>query len=293
MAMHRRKLLMTLGLGGAAAAVPIVLSRYAREQAAEDVGGDEIASALFDKPAIAASELIVRRSGARGARDLGWLKARHSFSFASYRDARYEHFRSLVVLNEDRIAAGGGFPMHPHKDMEIVTYIVRGALQHRDSTGGGSVIHPGEVQKMTAGRGVWHSEFNPDKTARGETHLLQIWIRPDVRGLPPSYQQKKLSAADKPGQLRLLASKDGRDGVVRIRQDVSLYAAQLDAGAALVHDNRAGRHVWLQVVRGALELGAGVQAKSLSAGDALHTSAGGALQISARAPSEVLLFDLA
>ncbi|MCA9668065.1 MAG: pirin family protein [Myxococcales bacterium] len=293
--MDRRKLLAALGLGGAALAVPIVLSRYARQQAAADVGGDDkIASALFDKPAIAASDLVVRRSDERGGRDLGWLQAKHSFSFASYRDTKYDHFRSLVVLNEDRIAAGGGFPMHPHKDMEIITYIISGALQHRDSTGGGSVIHPGEVQKMTAGRGVWHSEFNPARRASASvpasaTHLLQIWLRPDVRGLPPSYQQKKLSAADKPGELRLLASKDGRDGVVRVRQDVALYAAQLRPGAALLHDNRAGRHVWLQIVRGRLDVGG----KSLSAGDALHTSAAGALSLSAREASEVLLFDLA
>jgi redox-sensitive bicupin YhaK (pirin superfamily) len=229
----------------------------------------------------------VRRSGDRGHVDHGWLDARHTFSFASYQDPKWMGFRSLRVINEDRIAAGKGFPTHPHRDMEIITYILSGSLEHKDSMGNGSIIVPGEVQQMSAGRGIQHSEFNP--SSRDPVHLLQIWIQPDRRGVTPRYGQKAFSVADRTGTLKLVASKAGGDGSIPIHQDANLRAGILEADKPLAWRNPRGRHVWLQVARGRLTIGG----QTVGAGDAVWTSDPGDLILTPKERSEVLLFDLA
>jgi len=234
-----------------------------------------------------AAPLVLRPSLARGHANHGWLDTRHTFSFASYYDPRHMGFRGLRVINEDHIAGAGGFPMHPHRDMEIVTYVLTGALEHKDSLGNGGVIRPGEVQRMSAGSGIRHSEFNPSK--RDDVHLLQIWIEPDVRGVAPGYAQTVFPAPDRTGRLRLVASPDGRDGSLSIRTDTNLYASILEPGTALAFGNRAGRHAWLQVARGRLR----VNGQTLVAGDGAAVSAAGSLELEALDPSEILLFDLA
>ena len=192
----------------------------------------------------------VRKADERGHADHGWLNTCHTFSFADYYDPEQMGFRSLRVINEDWIKPGMGFPTHPHRDMEIVTYVLEGTLEHRDSMGNGSTITPGEVQRMSAGTGITHSEYNGSRTE--PLHLLQIWIIPSINGVTPGYQQQAFSEQEKRGVLRLVASPDGRDGSVTIHQDVNLYAALLDADEELVFSMPAGRHVWLQVVRGRL-----------------------------------------
>lgn len=229
----------------------------------------------------------VRPSTERGATRIGWLDSRHTFSFGGYYDPNHVNFRSLRVLNEDFVSPGAGFPMHPHKDMEIITYVVEGALEHKDSIGTGSVIRPGDAQKMSAGTGIFHSEFNPSRT--DPVHLLQIWIVPNERGIQPAYEQKAFSAEEKRGRLRLIASGDARDGSVRIRQDASLYVSLLEPDEEVEHRLASGRHVWLQVVRGGVELN-GV---AVEAGDGAAVSAEEQLKIRARKSSEILLFDLA
>jgi redox-sensitive bicupin YhaK (pirin superfamily) len=196
-------------------------------------------------------------------------------------------FRSLRVINEDRVEGGKGFGTHPHRDMEIISYVLSGGLQHRDSMGTGSVISPGDVQRMSAGTGVTHSEFNasPDQTV----HFLQIWILPDSRGYPPSYEQKHFTEAARQGQLRLVASKDGREGSLTIHQDASLYASLLAPGERVAHTLPQGRHAWLHVARGKVE----VNGQELGAGDAAAFEQGGEISIAGREPSEILLFDLA
>ncbi|MBI3844912.1 MAG: pirin family protein [Planctomycetes bacterium] len=231
--------------------------------------------------------IVKRPSSERGHAEHGWLDTYHTFSFADYYDPKHMGFRTLRVINEDFVEPGNGFPMHSHRDMEIVTFILEGALEHEDSMGNKSVIRPGDAQRMSAGTGVTHSESNPSKTER--VHLLQIWIVPKKRGLEPSYEQKAFPESARRGQLRLLASPTGRDGAVTIQQDVELSTAILDHGQTVTHDLAAGRHAWLQVTRGGVDL----NGMSLKAGDGAAVSDERSLQIRAADGAEVLLFDLA
>lgn len=229
----------------------------------------------------------IRRSSERGHFNHGWLDTYHSFSFSRYYDPRHMGFRSLRVINEDWIAAGRGFGTHPHEDMEIVTYVLEGELAHRDSLGTGSTIRPGELQRMTAGTGIEHSEYNPSPTE--PVHLYQIWLLPERSGLQPSYEQKAFPAEERRNRFQLVASPDGRDDSLSIRQDARLYLASLDAGAELDHALETDRHAWLQVLRGDATL----NGLSVSAGDGAAVSAESRLSIRSDAPAEVLLFDLA
>ena len=231
--------------------------------------------------------ITTRKSAARGHFNLGWLDTYHTFSFDQYYDPAHVHWRSLRVINEDRVAPGQGFPTHSHRDMEIITYILSGALEHRDSMGSGSVIRPGDVQRMSAGTGVSHSEFNPSD--RESVHLLQIWILPESPGLAPSYEEKSFSEDERRGRWRLVASKDGREGSLTIQQDARLYAAILDAGASVDHTLGANRYAWLQVARGAVKL----NEFDLQPGDGAAVSNEIALKTVAQEPAEILLFDLA
>jgi hypothetical protein len=196
--------------------------------------------------------ITVRKAKDRGHADHGWLDSFHTFSFADYYDPRQMGFRALRVINEDRVAAGMGFGTHPHRDMEIVSYVLSGAIQHRDSLGNGEVLRPGEVQRMTAGTGVTHSEFNPSKSE--PLHFFQIWIQPNRRGLTPGYEQKPFPAEERRGKLRLVVDPDGHDGALRIHQDARIYASLLQAGESVAHPLAAGRGAWVQVARGALEI---------------------------------------
>lgn len=229
----------------------------------------------------------IRKSNDRGHANHGWLNTHFTFSFADYYDPKHLQFRTLRVLNDDRVAGGAGFPTHPHRDMEIVTYVLEGALEHRDSLGNGSVIKPGDVQYMGAGTGVTHSEFNPSKTQN--LHLLQIWMLPAKAGLPPAYDQKNFTAAEKRGKLRLVASPDGRDGSVKIRQDNELYAALLAEGETVQHDLKPGRHAYVQVAKGSVQL----NGQPLLEGDGAAISAEKIVELSGVDSAEVLLFDLA
>ena len=232
--------------------------------------------------------VITLRPGAeRGHFDHGWLDTWHTFSFADYHDPRHMGFRDLRVINDDRVRGGHGFPPHGHRDMEIVTYVLEGALEHRDSMGTGSVIKPGDVQRMSAGTGVVHSEFNPSGTDL--LHLLQIWILPARRNLPPEYEQKTFADRDLRDQLRVIAAPDGRDGAVTIHQDVTLYGTRLNAGSEVKHTLAPGRYGWLHVARGAVEL----NGTAMRAGDGAAISDEHDLTIRAGDQSEVLLFDLA
>lgn len=229
----------------------------------------------------------VRRSNERGHADRGWLDSYHTFSFAEYYDPRYMGFRSLRVINEDRVQPGRGFGRHPHNDMEILSYVVEGALAHRDSTGTEEVLRPGEVQRMTAGTGIAHSEYNGSQTE--PVHFLQIWILPEREGLKPGYEQRAFPDAEKRNRLRLVASRDGREGSVTIHQDVSLFASLLDPGQSVTHRLQPKRHAWVQVITGAVAL----NGQTLKAGDGAAVSEEEALEIRAQEPAEVLLFDLA
>ncbi|MCC6361012.1 MAG: pirin family protein [Phycisphaerales bacterium] len=231
--------------------------------------------------------ITLRRSGDRGHFDHGWLKTWHTFSFADYRDPRHIHFRTLRVINEDIVQPGMGFGTHPHRDMEIITYVLEGELEHRDSMGNGSIIRPGEVQYMSAGSGVTHSEFNPSKT--NPVHLMQIWIFPSAKGLPPRYEQRQFPPLSNTGRMTLLASGDGRDGSIEIRQDARLAAAALRAGGAARYEFEAGRSGWLQVLRGEL----GLNGETLSAGDGAAIEDVTTIDLAAKRESQVLLFDLA
>ena len=230
--------------------------------------------------------ITLRRSQERGYADHGWLKSFHSFSFADYYDPAQMGFGPLRVINEDRVAPGSGFGTHGHRDMEIISYVLEGELAHRDSMGNGSVIRPGDVQRMSAGSGVRHSEYNhaEDRT----THFLQIWIEPNVAGIEPSYEEKRFSDADKEGRLRLIASPDGAEGSVRIHQHARLYVSRLAAGQSLVAALAAGRLGYLHLVRGAVT----VNGHRLAGGDAAKVRDEAQLAISAGADSELLLFDL-
>lgn len=231
--------------------------------------------------------IIIRRSNERGGGDYGWLNTRHTFSFNDYRDEKWMSFRSLRVINEDFVAPNGGFPTHPHHDMEIITYILSGKLEHKDSLGTGSVILPGDGQRMTAGRGIRHSEFNPSSTE--PAHLLQIWILPEKQGLEPSYEQKSFPEAEKRGKLRLIASNDGADGSVKINQDAKLFVSLLAPGTEVTHSLGGQRHAWLQVAKGEVEL----NGEKLSQGDGAAISEEKKLTIEGSKDAEVLLFDLA
>jgi quercetin 2,3-dioxygenase len=232
--------------------------------------------------------IVVRPSEERGPADFGWLKARHSFSFGQYYDPAHMGFRSLRVINEDRVAAGAGFPTHGHRDMEIVTYLLDGELEHKDSMGNGEVIRPGEIQAMTAGTGVMHSEFNP--SASKPAHLLQIWLLPDRQGHTPRYDQKMFGRAEKLNTLRLVVSPDGADGSIFVHQDTKLYASILEAGNSVSLDLAPKRHAWVQVARGEVALGELV----LKQGDGAAVSEEAKLALKGLAPeSEVLVFDLA
>jgi redox-sensitive bicupin YhaK (pirin superfamily) len=232
--------------------------------------------------------MIVRRpANGRGRTQIGWLDSWHSFSFGDYYDPAHVDFRSLRVLNDDRVAAGQGFGMHPHRDMEIITYMLSGALEHKDSLGTGSVIRPGEVQRMSAGTGIRHSEFNPSPTE--PAHLLQIWFTPERRGLEPGYEQKAFPEGERRNRWRLVASRDGRDGSVTIHQDAAMYVTSLDAGKTATHELARGRHGWLQVARGAVTL----NGEPLQTGDGAAVSDESELTVSATDPAEVVLFDLA
>jgi len=228
----------------------------------------------------------ILKSEERGHADHGWLNTRFTFSFADYFDPKHVHFRTLRVMNDDRVAGGGGFPMHPHADMEIVTYVLEGALQHKDSMGNGSVIKPGDIQYMSAGTGVTHSEFNASKTE--PVHLYQIWMFPEKKGLKPVYDQKNFSDAEKRGKLRLIASPDGRDGSVKIRQDNELYATVLGEGESVKHTLKPERHAYVQVARGSVTL----NGKALETGDGAAISAEKAVELTGVKDAEVLLFDL-
>ncbi|MBA3685005.1 MAG: pirin family protein [Planctomycetes bacterium] len=230
--------------------------------------------------------LTIRRAGERGHADHGWLDSWHSFSFASYDDPRHMGFRSLRVINDDRVAAGRGFGMHPHEDMEIITYVLDGELAHKDSLGNGSLIRPGDVQRMSAGTGITHSEFNPSPSTA--VRLLQIWIEPARVGVAPSYEQKFFPRADREHRLRLIASPDGRDGSVTINQDACVYAGILSAGDRAAHRVAAGRHAWIQVARGAIAL----DGQPLVEGDAASLSGAAGLEFTASEDAELLVFDL-
>jgi quercetin 2,3-dioxygenase len=231
--------------------------------------------------------ITVRRGNERGGGNYGWLDTKHTFSFSDYWDPKWMGFRSLRVINEDYVAPAGGFPTHPHSDMEIITYVLEGNLEHKDSLGTGSVIRPGDGQRMTAGRGIRHSEYNPSKTER--VHLYQIWILPEKKGLEPSYEQKSFPNDEKQGKLRLVASPDAKDGSVKINQDARLYVTLLKPGEEVSHDFGKNRHGWLQVAKGSVEL----DDQTLNQGDGAAISHEKKLRIKGTKESEVLLFDLA
>jgi len=236
--------------------------------------------------------ITLRPAEERGHAQHGWLDSWHTFSFADYHDHAHMGFRQLRVINEDRVQPGAGFPTHPHADMEIVTYVLAGALEHKDSMGTGSVIRPGEVQRMSAGTGVTHSEFNASRTEL--VHLLQIWILPERRGLRPEYEQKEFPERERRGRLRLIAARDGADGAVTIHQDVRLYATLLAPDERVTHTFAPGRHAWVQVARGDVRL----NGTPLTAGDGAAVSDERALDLvgepaPAGGAGEVLLFDLA
>ena len=230
--------------------------------------------------------LTVRSAAARGQAEHGWLSSRHTFSFASYHDPRHMGFRSLRVINEDRIQGGTGFGAHPHRDMEIISYVLEGALEHADNMGNTTVIQPGEVQKMSAGTGVVHAEHNHRRDA--EAHFMQIWIVPKQRGLAPGYQQKSFATQLEAGGLVLVASPDGRDGSIVLEQDARLSLARLRPGGAFTLEPEAGRGIWIQVLRGRVR----VAGKALSAGDGLAAEEEARLDVSAADGAEVMVFNL-
>jgi redox-sensitive bicupin YhaK (pirin superfamily) len=231
--------------------------------------------------------ITIRKAADRGHADHGWLNTYHTFSFSTYRDPKHVHFRALRVMNEDVVAPGQGFGTHPHDNMEIVTYVLEGALEHRDSMGNGEVLRPGEFQRMSAGTGITHSEFNPSQTE--PVHLYQIWLFPERDGLEPSYEQKRFDEAGRHNRLQLVASPNADDGSLRIHQDARVYLSNVDDGQTVRHELARGRHAWLQVLRGSVSLN----------GEALQTSDGAAVSdqsqitITGNGPAEVMLFDLA
>jgi hypothetical protein len=230
--------------------------------------------------------ILIRKSSDRGHFDHGWLNTYHTFSFADYHDPKWMGFRTLRVINEDVVKPQEGFPTHAHRDMEIVTYVLEGALQHKDSMGNGSVIVPGEVQRMSAGKGVTHSEYNHSKV--DPVHLLQIWILTEKNGIEPGYEQKAFGDEEKKGKLRLIASHDGRDGSVTIHQDTDLYASILKPGEKVSLSLRPGRHAWVQVARGE----AAVNGQKLEQGDGAALSDEKSVKLEGKQDAEILVFDL-
>lgn len=231
--------------------------------------------------------ITIRKSNERGQADHGWLQSQHTFSFSSYYDPKHMGFRDLRVINEDKVAPGAGFPTHPHRDMEIISYVLDGSIEHKDSMGNGSVIRPGDVQRMTAGTGVTHSEFN--HSASVPVHFLQIWVQPNRRGLAPGYAQKSFPAIEAGDGLTLVISPDGQGGSLPIHQDVRLYAAKLAAGKSMTQALAPSRHAWLQLITGSLNLGDA----TLQAGDGAAISDAGTIQLAAAEDAHFLLFDLA
>jgi quercetin 2,3-dioxygenase len=232
--------------------------------------------------------LTIRPAQERGIANFGWLDSRHTFSFGEYQDPNHMGFAELRVINEDKVAPGKGFGTHGHRDMEIISYVLEGALEHKDSIGTGSVIRPGDVQRMSAGTGIAHSEFNASKT--DPVHFLQIWILPERKGIDPGYEQKTFATSQKQGKLRLLGSRDGRDGSITIHQDVDLYASVLSAGEFVSYEFASDRLGWAQVARGAVEL----NGQSLSAGDGVAIAQESLITLQGKAQdAEVLLFDMA
>lgn len=229
--------------------------------------------------------ITLRKSEERGHFRADWLDSRHTFSFDTYHDPAHMHFRTLQVINEDRVAPGAGFPLHPHRDMEIITFILAGALEHQDDLGHREIIRAGQVQRITAGTGIRHSEANPSTTE--EVHLLQIWIFPETKGLPPSYETRRFDAVGANG-LRLLACRDGREGSAVVHQDVGLYAGALKVGGQLEHRLAPGRHAWLQMTEGDLSL----NGTALAAGDGAAVSDEKVLRMQAMSQTAFILFDL-
>ncbi len=229
----------------------------------------------------------IRRAADRGHADHGWLDTFHTFSFADYFDAEHHNFRALRVINEDRVAPGQGFGMHGHRDMEIVTYVLEGALQHKDSLGNGSILRPGEFQRMSAGSGIRHSEFNPSPTE--PVHLYQIWLVPNEHGVKPSYEQKAFAEEERLGRFRVVASPDGADGSLTIQQDSRVFLSTLPAGQSVTHELSPSHHAWLQVLRGQVSL----NGTSLDTSDGAAISEESLLTIRADQSAEVMLFDLA
>jgi redox-sensitive bicupin YhaK (pirin superfamily) len=233
------------------------------------------------------AHITIRKSDERGNAEHGWLHSRHTFSFANYYDPNHMGYRSLRVINDDRVEAGEGFGTHPHQDMEIISYVVTGALEHKDSMGNGSIIRPNDVQRMSAGTGVTHSEFNPQQD--DPVHFLQIWILPEHKGIEPSYEQKNYSIEEKTNRLRLVASPDGADGSVTIHQDARMYASILEPGAQVSQAVDKDRYIWIQVVKGKLT----VNGELLETGDGAAIERAENLSYEAVEPSEILVFDLA
>ena len=233
------------------------------------------------------NELLIRQAVERGHTDIGWLKSYHSFSFGNYYDQRHMGFRSLRVINDDRITAGRGFPTHPHRDMEIISYVLEGALQHKDSTGQGAIITPDDIQLMSAGTGITHSEYNP--SAEVSNHFLQIWIAPAIRGARPRYSDRQVTLDQKRGQWRKIVGPEGTRAAVAIRQDASIFATNLTAGETIDFTVESNRHAWLQVARGSLT----VNGTHLGDGDAVATSRPMQLHVVANETTDALLFELA
>jgi redox-sensitive bicupin YhaK (pirin superfamily) len=231
--------------------------------------------------------ISIRRAGERGHSDAGWLDSRHTFSFGDYHDAKHMSFRALRVINDDTVTASSGFGAHSHRDMEILSYVLSGALGHKDDIGNGSTIRPGDVQRMSAGTGVVHSEWNHSKTE--PVHFLQIWIVPEARGMAPGYEQKTFAPPELHDRLRLVASRDGRDGSVTVHQDASLYVTQLSAGHEVVHALAPSRHAWVQVASGTV----GLNGIALGAGDGAALTHEARIELRASTDAEVLVFDLA
>ncbi|HKI68127.1 MAG TPA: pirin family protein [Verrucomicrobiae bacterium] len=229
--------------------------------------------------------ITIRKAAERGQAQLGWLNTHYTFSFADYHDPSYMGFRTLRVINDDIIAGGGGFGTHPHRDMEIITYVLSGALEHKDSMGNGRIIQPGEVQYMAAGTGVTHSEFNPSPTE--PVHLLQMWIFPDRKGAKPTYAEKSLASAA-PGQLYLIASNSGRDNSIPINQDADVLIGKFAAGDKASHPLKPNRHAWLQVAEGGVKL----NGTTLNAGDGAAVTGESALNLESTGPAQIVLFDL-
>ena len=231
--------------------------------------------------------ITIRKANDRGHANYGWLDTYHTFSFSSYQDPRHMSFRALRVMNEDRVEPGQGFGTHPHRDMEIVTYVLEGALEHKDSMGNGEVLRPGEFQRMSAGTGITHSEFNPSE--KEPVHLYQIWLFPERRGIEPSYEQKRFDDEQMHNRLRLVASRAAADGSLAIHQDASIFLSRIDAQRQVEHRLANGRHAWLQVLRGSVTL----NGQDLLTSDGAAVSDEPALQVRANEDAEIMLFDLA